>query len=106
MSTPLEDWRENTAAQKSLERFWTSEHGQQFKQVLEFLGRPQVSAVRGNGTEAAIEGGLLYQQLAGHFALIDQISKLLPLAIIEAREGKEANNRVAKGKQLKTAPTT
>ena len=104
MNTPLDDWRENTAAQKSLERFWTSQDGQQFKSVLEYLGRPKVSAVQGTGTEGAIQGGLLYQQLAGHFALIDLIPTLLPVAIAEAKSRTEAAGRVAQGKKLKTNP--
>lgn len=90
MNTPLDDWRENVAAQKALEKFWLSPEGQATRDVLNYLGRPQIAAVQGIGTEGAIQGGMLYQQSAGHFKCLDTIPTLFPEPIATEKKQNDA----------------
>ncbi len=94
MNTPLDDWKAALKSQQALERFWLSADGQLLQRTLEYLGRPKASAVSGTGTEAAIAGGLLYQQSAGHFALLELIPTLFPEPIAELKTQTDARERL------------
>ena len=100
MNTPLDDWKANLKAQQALERFWLSTDGLSLQRTLEYMGRPKASAINGTGTEAAITGGLLYQQSAGHFALLELIPSLFPEPIANERVQAAARDRVNTGRKL------